>query len=132
MASLTKEQIELANLRVREMESMYCDRPSREEDLAYIQSLLAENGSLTGLCEEANIKTDSAYLALKEYHTKLESYRRLVPMTIVGREEPPHIIHQQHRQEKLEHSKDMKATRSQFVKNFNSIACTHIVTQLGG
>lgn len=39
LTSMTREQIKLANTRVSEMEIIYCERPSREEDLEMMASL---------------------------------------------------------------------------------------------
>lgn len=50
LTSMSREQIELSNTKVQEMENMYCQRPSREEDLEYILTLVAENKNLTVLC----------------------------------------------------------------------------------
>jgi hypothetical protein len=37
------------------------------------------------LCNEANNKTDSAYVALNLYHNQLESYKKIIPIRINGR-----------------------------------------------
>ena len=50
LAQLTNERISVVEHKLLEMEDVYFSRPSREEDLAFIQDLLEENQSLTNLC----------------------------------------------------------------------------------